>query len=74
MIDIKIDSKICYIYINRPKHLNAINIDLLNQLKDFLDKYRNSKNENCVYLFGSPEISNNFRSILRKIEKSGHFF
>ena len=55
MIDINIDNKICYIRINRPKHLNAINVDLLNKLRDTLDKYKNSKEFGSVILTGNGD-------------------
>ena len=43
MIKIKIKNKIGVISIDRPKYLNAINIDVLKELASIFDKYKDSK-------------------------------
>ena len=54
MKNIKIDIKnqVCIIYINRLKSYNSINIDVINELKDILDKYYESKEFRSVILTG----------------------
>ena len=42
-IRIEIENNVCTIYINREKSFNAINIEVIMELKEFLDKYNNSK-------------------------------
>ena len=52
MIKIEIEDKICFISIDREKHLNALNVDVLNELKTTLIKYRESNQIRSVILTG----------------------
>jgi len=52
---IDIENKICTIYINREKSFNAINIDVIKDLKFFLNKYKSSKEFRSIILTGSGE-------------------
>ena len=40
---IEIKDNICIIYINRVKSFNAINTEVINELTDIFNKYRESK-------------------------------
>ena len=52
MIKVDINNKICFICIDREKHLNALNVDILNELKSILIKYEKSKEVRSVILTG----------------------
>jgi len=52
MIKVDINNKICFICIDRKKHLNALNIEILNELKSILIKYEKSKEIRSVILTG----------------------
>ena len=52
MIKVDINNKICFIYIDREEHLNALNVDTLNELKSILIKYKESKEIRSVILTG----------------------
>ena len=57
MKNIKIDIKkqVCIIYIDRLKSYNSINIDVIDELTDFLSKYSESKEFRSVILTGVGE-------------------
>ena len=52
MIKVNINNKICFICIDREEHLNALNVDTLNELKSLLIKYEKSKEIRSVILTG----------------------
>ena len=52
MIKVNIKNKICFICIDREDHLNALNLDTLNELKSILIKYESSKEIRSVILTG----------------------
>ncbi len=52
-IRIEIENNVCTIYINREKSFNAINIEVIMELKEILDKYKNSKEFRSIILTGS---------------------
>ncbi len=54
-IKIEIKNQICTIFIDRVKAFNAINIDLMKELKDTLVKLKNSNEFRSVILTGSGE-------------------
>ena len=54
-LKIEIKNKICILSINRLKNLNAINLDLLLELKENLLKYHNSKEIRVIILTGEGE-------------------
>ena len=49
---VKISNRICFISIDREEHLNAINLNILNGLKDILLKYQKSKEIRSLILTG----------------------
>ena len=54
-LKIEIKNKICILSINRMKNLNAINLDLLFELKESLLKYHDSKEIRTIILTGRGE-------------------
>ena len=55
MIKQYIEDKTCIIKIDRPKYLNALNIELLEKLKEIYLKYQNSNNVRTFILTGHGE-------------------
>ena len=55
MIKIKIIDKIAIISIDRPKHLNAINIDVIKELSSVFEKYEKSHNVRSLILTGTGD-------------------
>lgn len=49
----KSDGKVGWIELNRPKALNALNLDLLSELKQALDDFTADANIGCIVLTGS---------------------
>ena len=54
-LKIEISNKTCIVSINRLKNLNAINLDLLIELKEVLTQYQNSKQIRTMILTGEGE-------------------
>ena len=54
-LKIKIKNKVCIISIDRLQSLNAINLDVLINLKDILNQYRKSKDIRSIILTGVGE-------------------
>ena len=54
-LKIEISNKTCIVSINRLKNLNAINLDLLMELKEVLTQYQNSKQIRTMILTGEGE-------------------
>jgi len=57
MIKIKIENKICFISIDRPKYLNALNIDVIKELISVFNRYKNSEEIRSVILTGEGDKS-----------------
>ena len=55
MINIKIKNQVCIISIDRPKHLNALNLDVLEELGSIFDKYKGSKDIRALILTGEGD-------------------
>ena len=55
MIKIKIENKICFISVNRPKYLNALNVDVIKELTSIFNKYKNSKEIRSIILTGEGD-------------------
>ena len=55
MIKTKIKNKTCVISVDRPKYLNAINIDVLRKLASILSKYKDSREVRSIILTGEGE-------------------
>ena len=54
-IKIEIKNQICIIYIDRIKSLNAINLEVINELSDIFNKYKDSKDFRSIILTGTGE-------------------
>ena len=55
MIKVKIKNQVCIISIDRPKYLNALNLDVLEELGFILDKYKNSRDIRSLILTGEGD-------------------
>jgi len=55
MIKNRIKEQICFIYIDRPNYLNALDLNVLNELKNILSKYENSKKIRSIILTGEGD-------------------
>ena len=55
MINTKIQDQICLIYIDRPNYLNALDLNVLNELESIFIKYKNSKKIRSVILTGEGD-------------------
>lgn len=49
------ENRILWIYLNRPEKLNVLNMEMLNELMDAMDKAEKDKEVRCVVLIGEGE-------------------